>query len=466
MTERAHVALRRLWASGAGAVADLDAVSFEGAGEVLPSVYPVTDAAAAAVATSTLAAARLLDERNGDGPRSVSVDRAHAAVAFASERELQIDGRPAPNLWDDLTTYYPTVDSRWVQLHTLMPHHKAGAAALLGVRPERDAVAGAIATTWTGSDLEDAFAEAGLVAALMRTRGEWAAHPQGEAARALPTIEITRIGESPVEPLPRARRPTAGVRVLDLTRIIAGPVCGRTLAATGADVLRVTSPNLPALPTLDLDMGAGKRAAAIDLNRPRDVEDLLGLVAGTDVFVQSYRPGALATRGLGPEALAARRPGLVYVSLSAYGRVGPWADRRGFDSVVQTASGIGAEGGEAAGINGPRPLPVQLLDHATGHLAAAGALVALTRRATMGGSWLVQVSLAQTAAWLDGLGRIDGPGGPAIDPHTKARYLTDLSSSSGRVRLVLPPGRIDGRSLTWPSPPPAPTDDQRWWRAT
>src|SRR5262249_25345635 len=207
---------------------------------------------------------------------------------------------------------------------------------------------------------------------------------------------------TPPPPPPPAR----GVRVLDLTRVIAGPVCGRALAAHGAEVMRITAPHLPGLPELDIDTGRGKLSAALDLRAAEDRERLTGLLRQAHVFVQGYRPGGLAALGFAPEACAELRPGIVVVTLSAYGHQGPWALRRGFDSLVQNANGLNVAEAEAAGVPAPRELPAQALDHASGYLMAFGAMMALARKAREGGSWHVRVSLAQTGHWLAGLGRV------------------------------------------------------------
>jgi len=233
-----------------------------------------------------------------------------------------------------------------------------------------------------------------------------------------------------------ADRPLAGVKVLDLTRIIAGPVCGRTLAAHGADVLLVTASHLPAMAPLVIDTGRGKLSTAIDLRESRGRETLAALVRDADVFVQGYRPGAVAAFGFGAQEVARIRPGIVYVSLCAYGHEGPWAGRRGFDSLVQTASGFNAAEAEAFGAGEPKPLPAQALDHATGFLMAFAAISALARRARLGGSWHVRASLAQTGYWIRQLGRIAGTTcrDPGFDE--AADRLQDAPSGFGRLTAV------------------------------
>ena len=270
-----------------------------------------------------------------------------------------------------------------------------------------------------------------------RSFEEWDRHPQGIAVGALPVFSIERIGEAPPQPLPQAARPLGGVRVLDLTRIIAGPVCGRTLAAHGADVLLVTAPHLPAIEPLVIDTGRGKLSCQIDLRDAAGQATLHALARDADVFVQGYRPGALPSLGFGPEQMARLRPGIVYVSLSAYGHVGPWAGRRGFDSLVQTATGFNVAEAQAAGTDRPKPLPAQALDHAAGYLMAFGAITALARRCTEGGSWHVRVSLAQVGNWLRRLGRIE-QGLACDDPSFDdvRDLLEEQDSGFGRLTAV------------------------------
>ena len=216
----------------------------------------------------------------------------------------------------------------------------------------------------------------------------------------LPLFSIEKIGDAPPLKLAAADRPLAGLRVLDLTRIIAGPVCGRTLAVHGADVLLVTASHLPSIRSLVIDTGRGKLSASIDLREASGRETLTALLRDADIFVQGYRPGAIAGHGFSPQDAARIRPGIIYVSLCAYGQEGPWADRRGFDSLVQNASGLNDEEAYAFGAREPqatpRPLPAQVLDHATGYLLAFAAMAALKRRMAEGGSWHVRLSLAQT----------------------------------------------------------------------
>ncbi|HEY7268725.1 MAG TPA: CoA transferase, partial [Dehalococcoidia bacterium] len=304
---------------------------------------------------------------------------------------------------------------------------------------------------WDAQRLEDALADAGMCAGMVRTRAEWQHHPQFAAVRALPLLEIIRIADSPPEPLPAAARPLAGVRALDLTRVLAGPVSMRTLAEHGADVMRVTADHLPGLGEFDIDTGHGKLATAIDLRSADGVETLRTLARQADVFCQAYRPGALAARGFGPEDLARLRPGIIYATLSAYSHDGPWRERRGFDSLVQTVSGIVDE---ESGGGAPHHLPAQALDYVSGYLLAYATMVALRRRATEGGSYLVRVSLAQAAEWIQDLGRAaaDAATPPEMGIDDISDLMVEDDSPFGRLSHVGPVVKLRETPARWERP--------------
>ncbi len=413
---------------------------------VLPSSFAVGTAAQASLSVAGLAAASLWRLRGGQA-QDVGVDMHDAAAEFSSERLFRVDGQAPADPWDKIAGLYPTTDG-WVRLHTNFPHHRDGVLRLLGCGNDRDAVTAALAG-WRAEAFEDAAAVAGMCVTALRTTEQWSASPQGQAVSALP-VRIDRIGDAPPMVLPMAPRPLGGVRVLDLTRIIAGPVCTRTLAAHGADVLLITGPHLPSIPALAGDTGRGKRSAQLDLRDPAARGVLAGLVRGADVFVQGYRPGGLAALGFGPEALAGMRPGIVAATLSAYGDTGPWAGRRGFDSLVQTASGFNADERDASGGDKPRVLPCQALDHASGALLAFGILAALHRRMTEGGSWHVRVSLAGTGRWLRGLGRVAD--GFAVEPPDFSDRVEVSQSAFGRVEAVRHAVRMSATPPGWVLP--------------
>ncbi|HEY4250282.1 MAG TPA: CoA transferase, partial [Roseomonas sp.] len=337
--ERSMEALAGLWRQAGLDARALDAVTLTGADPILPSGFKVGTAAQATIAASGLAAAEI-HRRRGGPAQGVSVAMRDAAVEFRSEHYCAVNGQTRGDGWDNIAGLYPTGDGGYVRLHTNFPHHRAGVLQLLGCEGERAAVAAEL-MKWDAVAFETAAAEAGMAVSAARDFTAWDAHPHARAVASLPALVIERIGDAPPRPLPPlAARPLAGIRVLDLTRVIAGPVAGRTLAAHGADVLHVTSPHLPSLTALVMDTGRGKRCASLDLRDPGQKARMEGLVRGADVFLQGYRPSAIAGLGFAPERLAELNPGIVCVSLSAYGHIGPWAGRHGFDSLTQTSTGI------------------------------------------------------------------------------------------------------------------------------
>jgi crotonobetainyl-CoA:carnitine CoA-transferase CaiB-like acyl-CoA transferase len=444
-------ALAKLWR-----VVDLDPLALQharliGSEPALPSSFAIGTAAVASIGASALAAASLWKLRGGEW-QTVAVDIRHAAAEFRSERYLRIDGKPPPESWDKIAGAYRCGDGHWVRIHTNFLHHRDGVLALLNCAYDRDSVAAAL-LNWKAQDFDAQAAERGLVVAMVRSFEEWDQHPQGQAVADLPPLTVERIGDAPPPPLLPAERPLQGIRVLDLTRIIAGPVGGRTLAAHGAQVLLVTSPKLPAINPLVIDTGRGKRSCQLDLTEAADRATLAHLLSGADVFLQGYRPGGLATLGFSPEQAAARRPGIIYVSLSAYGHLGPWAGRRGFDSLVQTASGFNHAEAMAAGRSNPLPLPAQALDHASGYLIALGAIAALHKRATEGGSWHVRVSLAQTGQWLRRLGRLEHGFSAADQSREEVQdCLEESDSGFGRLHAVRHSARLSATPTAWEYP--------------
>ncbi|NDI84814.1 CoA transferase [Undibacterium crateris] len=433
----AHALLEQLWTQAGADVDFCQRLQFTGSDIQLPSTFAVGTLASASIAAQALAAQQLWETRGGV-EQQIRVDQRHALAMFRSERYLRIDSQVPEDTWSPLTGYYPTGDGRWIQLHTHFPHHSAGVLQVLDSAATREAVAAAI-LRWKAEELEAVLAQAGMCAAMIRTEQEWAQHPQAQAIAALPVVEIRRIGDAPVQRLPSATRPLLGIRVLDLSRVIAAPVAARTLAQHGADVLAVGAAHLPEIPLLVMDTGRGKRNTRIDLRSAPGLQQVAQLMQHADVFLQAYRPGALAQFGLDAETLAARYPGIVVVGLSAYGQQGPWSQRRGFDSLVQSASGIADTEGQAAHLSGPGKLPCQALDHATGYLAAFATMIALHRRATEGGSWQVRVSLAQTGRLLQSLPRY------ALNAHDAeltaaeiAAYSEITASGFGQMQAIRP----------------------------
>ncbi|GAA5040539.1 CoA transferase [Streptomyces siamensis] len=412
-----------VWEGLGGDPALLSRVSTVPREGVLESRLPVRDMARACVGGCALAAAELGALRAGrsDVPE-VRVDDGAVATAFVSERHLLIDGR-APVTFAPVSRFWRTADG-WVRTHANYPHHRTRLLGALGLPGDAsvDTVAAHLAER-SAVAVEDTVYAAGGLAVALRTAKEWRAHEQGAAVAHGPLLSRERLDDAPVRRLPALPAlqgdpllPAAGLRVLDLTRVIAGPVATRTLALLGADVLRVDAPRLPELADAHADTGFGKRSAVLDLATDRRAfEELL---AAADVVVTGYRPGALDRFGLSPEALAERRPGLVVAQLSAWGDRSPWAGRRGFDSLVQVATGIAAVEGSP---ERPGALPAQALDHGTGYLLAAGVLRALTEQAGDGGSRSVRLALAHTAAWLlDGTDGVDDTTGGVVRARASA----------------------------------------------
>ena len=372
----------------------------------LPTSFRIGDTSTAALSAVGLAVSDLWESRTGRKER-VSVDARRATASLRSGKYMQMDGAGVSTERNMVMGTYPTKDGRWSYLHCNFPNHRAAALSVLGVNEDRDEVTKAVAK-WDAFDLEEAIIEARGAGGMVRSMEEWAIHPQAAAIASLPLMDIVKIADSPPEPLPDGSRPLSGVRVLDLTRVLAGPTCARTLAEHGADVMKITAGHLPNIGYQEYDTGHGKLNATLDLRDGRQMETLRGLVRQTDVFSQGYRPGTLGGRGLSPEELAELRPGIVYISLSAFSHEGPWASRRGFDTVVQTVSGITQRQGELfpGAIPGPQFYPVSAIDYLTGYLMAFGGIVALNKRIHEGGSWLVRISLAQVGRWLVSQGEI------------------------------------------------------------
>jgi crotonobetainyl-CoA:carnitine CoA-transferase CaiB-like acyl-CoA transferase len=436
--------------------------SLTGSDPIYPSSFRIAQLAQVSLAAVALAAAEIHRRRTGQA-QHVSVDARNAAVEFRSERYFRINDGAAPELWDKIAGLYRCGDGAWVRIHTNFPHHRDGILKLLGCEHDRNSVQQAL-KSWTADRFEDAAAAAGMVVAKARTFAEWEQHPQSQAVASLPLISLERIADGPKPAMPPGSRPLDGVRVLELTRVLAGPICGRALAAHGADSLRTLSPRLPTIEPADIDTGRGKRSAYVDLTTSGGAKDFQHLLAGSDIFIQSYRPGTIASRGLGPLDAARLRPGLVYVSLSAYGHAGPWAGRRGFDSLVQTATGLNFAEAEAAGEAAPRALPCQALDHASGYLMALGALAGLLRRMDEGGSWHVRVSLARTALWLRGLGRVAGGFDAAETGFDQIGDRLETSASGyGELRAVRHAAVLSETPARWTRPStPFGTHPPRW----
>jgi len=433
-------------------------VTFTGGGDpVLPTPFRVGIAGAATVAAAGLAAARLWEQRTGRR-QQVTVELRQATASLRSGTYMKLGDGALSHARNRIMGFYPTKDGRWSYLHCNFPNHRAVALKVLGVPEDRAAVAKAV-TQWNAQDLEEAIIANKGAGGMVRSAAEWAGHPQAHAIASLPVIEIVKIGDSPPEPLPAGNRPLHGIRVVDITRVLAGPTCARTLAEHGAEVMKITASHLPNLGYQEWDTGHGKLSAQLDLREPAALDTLRGLIRQADVFSQGYRPGSLGARGLSPEELAALRPGLVYVSLSAFGHAGPWASRRGFDTVVQTVSGITARQGELFPDKeepGPQFYPLSAIDYCAGYLMAAAAMEALARRAREGGSWLVRTSLAQIGKYLVDLGQVPESSLKGVAPEFTPAELDSWSmvsqTPSGPLRHLRPVAQLSETPGHWARP--------------
>jgi crotonobetainyl-CoA:carnitine CoA-transferase CaiB-like acyl-CoA transferase len=451
--------------------AALGAVQLVGEG-ALPSYFDVTGLAAASVGAAALAARELMLAQ-GSAPGRVVVDRRLASMWFS----WSIDpvGWQRPPLWDAVAGDYATADG-WIRLHTNAPHHRAAALAVLGCAEDRAAVAQAVAG-WSGLALEEAVVAQGGCAALMRSLDAWRAHPQGQSVAREPLIAFVAAGPiSAAQGGQQARahadgvagtaasggrrswawtagRPLAGLKVLDLTRVLAGPVATRFLAGYGADVLRIDPPSWNE-PGVIPEVSLGKRCARLDLTQAADRAVFERLLAQADVLVHGYRPDALERLGFGGQVRQQLNPGLIDVSLDAYGWTGPLAGRRGFDSLVQMSCGIAQHGMQMQGADKPVPLPVQALDHATGYLMAAAVVRALIARLNEGRALHARLSLARTAMLLtNALAPADAPLVNTLAPTGDGDFAPLLEQTEwGPARRYRPPVEIAGAYMAWGRP--------------
>lgn len=434
-------------------------VQLIGADPVLAARHRPGDASAAAIAAAAAWAGRF-GELRGLPPQRVTVEVAAAAASLLGFVHQAAPGATGlARTFSPVTDLFPTRDGRHIHLHGGFPHLAAGAARLLGCEATKEDLTRAVAR-WDAADLEDALAEVGLCGAMVRSASEWAEHAHGRRVAHRPAIELTRIADGEAEAPSFGRRPLEGIRVLDHTRVLAGPTVGRTLAAHGAEVVRIDSPHLPSIESFDVDTGRGKRRAHCDLDDPDDVAALHAMLDTADVVVQGYRPGALEARGFGPSDLAARRPGIVVVQVSCYGSDGPWAGRRGWEQLAQATSGVAM--GEAEAAEAPRLIPAAATDYTTGYLGAAGAAAALVQRAQHGGSWLVEVSLCATAGWLVRLGATCDPA-EATGVGDVAARQQQTPTAWGLLTHLAPVERLSVTPARWDLPPcPAGSHPLRW----
>ncbi|MCB1743806.1 MAG: CoA transferase [Gammaproteobacteria bacterium] len=442
-------------------------VEISGRDPVFDTRFRIGEAAAAVLAGVGVAASDLWALKTGRRQR-VGIDVRHAAAALRSTHYLQLqqpDGRFvdadefASKVSARITQPWPTRDGRWFLPHFSLPHLCERVCRVLDCEPEPESVAPAVARR-DALELEAAIAEARACGAMVRSHAEWLAHPHGQVVAATPLVRITRIGDSPPEPLPDADRPLGGIRVLDLTRILAGPIAARTLAEHGAEVLMVAAEHLPQTPENVIDTSHGKRSCFLDLRKPDEAEQLRALARDADVFSQGYRPGVMERHGFGPRSLAALRPGIVCLSVSCFGLDGPFSGRAGWEQVAQTVTGICHEGGE----DRPRLLPAAANDYTTGYLGAYGIMLALARRAREGGSYHVEVSLCRSGLYIYGQGKTER-GRP--EDNLSAAELDALrmqsSPARGAIRHLAPVLELSETPPRWSRPTPVLGGDVPQW---
>lgn len=450
---------------------------------VLRFSRPLGEASATVIALCGDAAAEIWRHRTGERqhPR-VAVREAAAALAGYAYLLLSPGDAARPEDWESepggwrawgarsllrgenasnpAVGIYRTRDGRWIHLHGGLPHLATRIEKVLGT--DGAGIPAAVAG-WDAEPLEDALAEAQTCAAIVRDAEEWRLHPQGRAIGGLPIVEVQRIGDAPPQPLPAGDQPLSGFRVLDLSLALAGPICARTLAQHGAQVLQIVPPGRVDRQPFELETGHGKRSTTLDLKRREGRAALEALARGADVFCQGYRSGALAKLGFGVDEVPALRPGIVYVSVNCYGHEGPWSGRRGWEGLGQAATGLTVPRGDGAP---PRLAPCSVCDYLTGYLAARGVMEALLRRATEGGSWHVRASLCQTGMWLARMGQLDETAAP-VEPDLFDDLLVERETAFGRLRHLPPALKMEATPPRWKGPPPVPgSNDSTWSRDT
>ena len=450
--------LRDLWTAVGGKSEFLSNLDTTGSGD-LPSVFPVSDLAAAAIGAAGLAMAEHIAARFGEAT-SVRVDRRLSSIWFGLSVRPQ--GWPLPPLWDPLSADYEAKDG-WIRLHMNAPHHRAAALSILKVEAEKESITREVAH-WEAGDLETAVVMAGGCAATMRSAAEWKAHPQGQAVTEEPLIYTRTLESGSRHDWKGSRqRPLEGLRVLDLTRVLAGPVATRFLAGLGAEVLRIDPPWWDE-PVVVLEVALGKRCARLDLREPSSHDTLIKLLSQADILLHGYRPHALRRLGFDAEQRHKIRPGLIDVTLDAYGWTGPWKGRRGFDSLVQMSSGIADAGMKRLGNNRPTPLPVQALDHSVGYFLAAAAIRGLTKRFETGTGFEARTSLARMAALLVDQ-RVACENEP-IAPETPDDLSENIEETAwGPARRIKSPVLIDGAPLRWDLPASALGSSEPKWQS-
>lgn len=443
------------------------AVNFEGADPIFPSNIRAGDAAAGALAAVASMAQEIGADR-GLPRQSVTVNTRAAAASLLGFLHMRVDAEPVirPSLTNETIGIYRAACGNYVHLHGGFPHLRDGTLRLLDCALDAQAIANAVAR-WDAIALEDALAYMKMCGSVVRSRDAWLAHPHGQLLAGAPLVELVRLDDAPARPLPAsAKRPLEGLRVLDMTRVLAGPTCGRTLASHGADVLRIGAPHLPTIEPFVMDTGHGKRFANLDIGNKDERERLQELAQTANVLVQGYRPGALESHGLGAQEVAALNPGIIYVSLNCYGHEGPFAQRAGWEQLAQSATGMARwHSDETKGEDSvPELMPAAATDYTTGYLAAFGTLAALRKQASEGGSWHVRVSLSRTAMWMMDLGAANHLKAQPVFEDEVIELSSERETPFGKMRYLKPADSLSDTPPRWELPPSAQGSTSPVWR--
>jgi len=423
--------------------------------------YQLSMAAAAAIGATVSAASDFQFLRQGGTKENFQLDAKHLAATLNSHKYSKVNGNSIGELWEEFSGFYKCSDNRWIQLHCNYPHHKDNVlkALQLPFTATKDQLRTKLLTK-TAEFWETELTSQDCCASFVRTVQEWKNHPQYQAIKDLPPFDILKIGET--HPITAAdsshtnpELPLSSIRVLDLSRVLAGPVACKLMARLGANVLKIVSPKLPYVASLVPDTNFGKRSTFLDLNQNEDKEKLIELIKGCDVFFQAYRPGSLAARGFGPEEIAKINPGIIYVSLSAYSHEGPWSHKRGFDSLVQSATGIVSEQsvfeGKSLTEDTPSHWPVSAQDYVCGFLSAYATILALRQRLKAGGSYHIRISLVQTGNWIRSLRRSATWPEKSLQEEDIKEYLDKVESEWGSLQYLKPVVTFPGFTPSTPT---------------
>lgn len=438
------------------------APSFQGADPVLPTTVKAGEAAAAALGACASVAANLWRMRGGES-QEISIDLGAAAASMAGHRLQSIGGQPIvrPFAEDYTIGLYRGSNGRWLQLHGGPGHFQKGILDLLNCGNEPGAIAQG-AARWQSDALEEALAYMGMCAGVVRERDEWRNHPQGAAIAQLPLVEVMRMDGPEAPPMEISERPLAGVRVLEIGQGLVGPICTRTLAEHGAEVMRLTPPGANGVSAYWIEGGHGKLSASLDLKSEDGQRRANALVSESDIVCHNLQPGVIERLGLGPDVLRLSRPGIIDVSINCYGHIGPWSERPGWDPLAQAVTGITDD----QRINGlPTATPDPIVSYITGYLAAFGAMIALVRRAQEGGSFQVRTSLCQGAMWLQSLGKVAPPRDTMALKNAAESVMGDADTPFGSLRFVRPVAQMSATPPRWDRPPAPPGTHPPQWPA-